>query len=416
MLLDGYGEVIWTRTYGGPGAEEGVACAEVEGGYAIAGSTATGANGGYDILLVRTDESGEQLWQRSYGTPSWDLCYSMVALQDGFLLGGVSYGDGSLSGGAYVVRTDVAGEVLWTRTYGGGVESVCRSLEPTADGGFLVAGRLDTGNGSGDAFIGRYGSDGSEEWSSTLGGDSLDYFEDVVEMASGRVIGIGGSKQESQVLQILSGGLRSGWVLPWDRFLGNSADAAGAAIVEGNAEGPVFTGYNSLNLGSRDMIFTEVDPDGYFITGNNFGNGRPADGNSIVRTSDGGFLLAGWVENVGSGPRSCYVVRTGPDGQTASLDVNTYFDPTEITGSGRREEPWVLGSTLVTDELSIQLIDPAIQGHAELLDLSGAVLHQKRLTYPTTRFGLQALAMGTYMVRLVKSDGTYSVSRFSVIR
>lgn len=301
IRLDDLGDPLWSRTFGGVGVDIGVSCRELSDGFVFAGTTTTGEHGGYDLFLVRTDADGGVLWQRSYGSASWDLCNAMEVLTDGFVLAGISYGFDTPLGAAYVVRTDLLGDTIWTRQFHTAFPSECSGISLSSDGGFILAGSVGTATDLTDGFLTKLSSAGDEVWSSFPGGDSTDYLISVVESPSGDIVACGGTHSVNPFMQVYIVGSSSAGVLQWEQFIGSVADAAGTEIRNGPNSGYVFTGYNTLNLGTRDMILTTIDASGQFQIGNNFGDGEPADGYSVDQTDDGGFVVAGWCENYGPG-------------------------------------------------------------------------------------------------------------------
>lgn len=330
LRLDPFGEPLWTRTYGNIGVDEGMACRELSDGFVIAGSTSIGDHGGYDMLLIRTDASGNALWTEHYGTTEWDLCRSIGVMADGFLLGGTSYGDGYPAGGAYFVRTDLDGDTLWTSSWGGAYGMECNGLCITMDQGYAAVGQVATPAGPDDAFIAKFAEDGSFQWTTALGGDSADYFNNVIETQDNSLVSIGGSRSYASVQQIYLVSVADSGQYEWERLIGNTTDAGGAEVRPDHGGGYVFTGYNTLNFGERDIILTVTDDDGWFQFGNNYGDGQPADGYSIDTTFDGGYVVAGWAENFGPGPRAMYVVKTDSVGNTDSLGIVPYLDALDI--------------------------------------------------------------------------------------
>jgi|JI10StandDraft_1071094.scaffolds.fasta_scaffold96902_2 hypothetical protein len=417
LRLDAFGEPIWSRTYGGIGVENGVACRELTDGFIIAGTTSQGANGSYDMLLIRTDGQGVPLWERSYGTADWDLCNAMEVLPDGFLLGGITYGGNHLNGGAYVVRTNTIGDTLWTRTLGGSDMNECNGLALTSDQGFLVAGSKGTASGYADGFLTKLDQVGVQEWTVSLGGDSADVLRSVVQADDGSIVACGMSRSQSNVAQIYIVSVDGTGGFLWNQYIGNTADAGGSEIRRSNTGGYVFTGYNTLNFGSRDMILTTVDAIGYFQFGNNYGDGHPADGISIDPTSDGGYVIAGWIEQAGPGQRAIYVVKTDSSGQTANLNVVDYFDPlpvSELTKpTGEIISPTLLS---VGEEMNIHT-----QGRgsalARITDMQGET--QDRIQIEAgTRISIRVpeLAPGPYLISIEQKGQEPVVAKFVVMQ
>jgi transcriptional regulator with XRE-family HTH domain len=67
-VLTNEGVVILQKTYGGTSYDKASAALPIsDGGYFLLGSTSSFGAGNYDILLIRTDEKGEVVWQKTYG-------------------------------------------------------------------------------------------------------------------------------------------------------------------------------------------------------------------------------------------------------------------------------------------------------------------------------------------------------------
>ena len=83
-------------------------------GYYVTGGS------GSDFRLTRTDLAGTPIWQRAYGGSAAEyLTYEFLVDQTGILLGGYSYSYGSGGADYWIVRTDLNGAPLWTRSLGG---------------------------------------------------------------------------------------------------------------------------------------------------------------------------------------------------------------------------------------------------------------------------------------------------------
>jgi hypothetical protein len=63
----------------------------------------------------------DTLWTRVYGGPRWDWAYAVQQTRDGgYIIAGLTESFGGRAPSCYVVKTDSAGDTLWTRTYGRG--------------------------------------------------------------------------------------------------------------------------------------------------------------------------------------------------------------------------------------------------------------------------------------------------------
>ena len=74
----------WNRTYGGTNSDYAYSVVQtVDGGYALAGWTWSFGAVSDDVWLVKTDASGNHMWNRTYGGTSYDGAYSVVQTVDG---------------------------------------------------------------------------------------------------------------------------------------------------------------------------------------------------------------------------------------------------------------------------------------------------------------------------------------------
>jgi hypothetical protein len=125
------------------GSESGHAVAEAPEGYAFAGRTSGFGVGSDDGYLVRTDHAGNTIWSKSYGGANEDYFNSIGNTNDnGFILAGFtnSFVQLSDSGNIYLVKVDFQGTVLWSKSIGGSFGDVANCVRQTADQGFIICG------------------------------------------------------------------------------------------------------------------------------------------------------------------------------------------------------------------------------------------------------------------------------------
>src|SRR5260221_10626196 len=115
-----YSQITFQKTYGGTGQEDGRAVQQtIDGGYIILGSTTSFGTGSWDVYLIKTNMYGDTVWTKTYGGSSFDIGLSMKQTNDGgYIISGISQSFGAGSNEAYVIKTDVNGDTLWARTYG----------------------------------------------------------------------------------------------------------------------------------------------------------------------------------------------------------------------------------------------------------------------------------------------------------
>ncbi len=142
IKVDSNGAMIWNKVYGGALDDMGkVVQLTKDGGYIIAGETQSFGAGMYDLYLIKTDAAGDTAWTKTYGGSNNEYCHSLIQTSDGgYLLQGETYSFGGGTVDAYLLKLNATGDTLWTKTYGGIVDDVGRSVVETQDKGFIVIG------------------------------------------------------------------------------------------------------------------------------------------------------------------------------------------------------------------------------------------------------------------------------------
>ena len=182
VKTDEDGNKEWDQTYGGT-REDYAYCLVItsDGGYAVAGETRSLKDEGNDFWLVKTDADGNMEWSQTYGETNYGGCArSLVVTPDGNY---VIAGDSSANGESVdfcLVKTDASGNMIWQKTYGDGIEDRVSSLVQTSDGGYALTGFTSSFTGT-DVWLGRTDADGNMEWSQTYGGTGNDAASSLVQ-------------------------------------------------------------------------------------------------------------------------------------------------------------------------------------------------------------------------------------------
>lgn len=177
VRLNTDGDSLWTRTYGGAGDQECESiCQTSDGGFALLGATSFAETDTSDFWLIRTDPQGDTLWTRSFGSSSglWGTVIRQTA-DGGLILAGIIYSYSAHRKDVLIIKTDTNGDSLWSRTYGGWYDEHCNDIQQTPDGGYLFAGwTYSYGNGNHtnpNAWLVRLDANGDSLWSLALGGN-----------------------------------------------------------------------------------------------------------------------------------------------------------------------------------------------------------------------------------------------------
>jgi hypothetical protein len=183
LKTDSSGVIQWDRTFGGTGGESGACIRQtLDNGYIMVGSTGSFGEGYSSIYVIRTDVNGDSVWAATYGGNKADFGYSVEILTDGsFVFSGASSSFGLGYADAYLFRTDENGILQWQEVYGGSKDDRAYAVQPTGDGGFVLAGTTESsGNGKIDCYVVKTNPLGEAIWKRTYGGGNSDFCRNII--------------------------------------------------------------------------------------------------------------------------------------------------------------------------------------------------------------------------------------------
>jgi hypothetical protein len=312
----------WSYTYGGWGGETAYRVIETsDGGYALAGDTGSYDAGNGDFWLVKTDKDGTPEWNQTYGDWRKDTAYSLVQTQDGgFALAGSTMNYGAENHDMWLVKTDSYGNVEWNKTYGGPVWEKAYSFVMTSDGGYALAGETNNVNpANGSFFLVKTDVNGNMEWNQTYGGDLREIAYSVVESSSG------GYALAGYTWSFSSGGNEDFWLVKtdefgnveWNQTYGGSGVDVAYSLVETLDSGYALAGRtNSFGDGDDDILLVKTDQYGEMEWMKTYGEVDFEGCYSLIEVSNGGFALAGYTitYSFGEALQDAILIQTNENG------------------------------------------------------------------------------------------------------
>lgn len=262
------GSLLWSNVYGGSALDLIRAFDKTnDGGYMISGYTGSFGAGNFDMFLIKTNSNGNVLWSNTYGGTNFELGYVAAQTSDGgYMFTGQtsSYGAGDYD--IYLVKTNSAGSLLWTKTYGGTAHDKGYSCYPTNDGGYLISGYTNSfGAGAFDLYLIKVDNLGSYQWAKTYGGTNNDFFiysrklagDDLVLLGYAGSFSAGGDNDFYAIKTNSSGNLL------WSRAYGNSGSERSQSVWPTSDNGFLFSGQsNGFSTGDQDIYLIKTDSDG----------------------------------------------------------------------------------------------------------------------------------------------------------
>ncbi len=321
LKLDATGNATWTKTFGGSNYDGARSIQQVpDGGYIVAGYTASFGAGASDAYVLKLDASGNVTWTKTFGGSSSDGASSIQQVPDGgYIVAGETYSSGAGHDDAYVLKLDATGNVTWQKIFGGSDNDYARSIQQTADGGYIVAGYTNSfGAGSWDAYVLKLDATGNATWTKTFGGSNNDWAYSIQQVSDGGYIvaGItdssGAGSYDAYVLKLNASGDAT-----WTKTFGGSSSDGASSIQQTADGGYIVAGYtNSSGAGSHDVYVLKLDATGNVTWQKTFGGSSSDSASSIQQTADGGYIVAGYTASFGAGASDAYVLKLDADGNT----------------------------------------------------------------------------------------------------
>lgn len=321
----------WQKCLGGSDEDIAYNCQPTpDGGYIVAGYTistngqVTGNHGGSDAWIIKLSNNGAIEWQKALGGTGYESAYSIqLTLDGGYIVAGTtSSNNGDTIGNHggndfWVIKLTSLGNILWQKVLGGTNEDGAYSIQPTLDGGYILAGSTlstngdITGNHGGmDAWIVKLDALGALVWQKALGGTGNEQAVSILTTPDGGYI-VAGSATSTQGDVSGNHGGTDAWVLKlsangsvvWQKALGGSGNDVAKEIQktpEGGYVVALFSGSNDGDItgnhqgvGYYDAWVVKLSNIGAIEWQKALGGTGDDYAYSISNTLDGGYILSG---------------------------------------------------------------------------------------------------------------------------
>lgn len=384
--LNGNGESEWEKVATGFLSDDEYTCESYsvietnDGGYAISGSLETFGSMGFtctDMFIVKTDYKGNLQWDSfcDLSGQGWRFGFQIIqTYDDGFIIIGESKMFLSNNGNTIILKLDSEGYFEWIKPYGMELYNG-RSIVQTKDNGLaFISTMIDEYDITLQTLV-KTDSLCNETWRKTYNGlfsYSLGY--SLKQTSDGGYIIFGMTDQESygnlaRLIKIDNNG-----DMLWEKYYGNTDNAeentVGRCLDITYDGGYILAGYTeNISTGFADAWIIKTDSEGNEIWKKMYGREGDDRIYSVQQTSDGGYILAGYTNSIGAGGKDMWIIKTDESGteiespflpQTTELYQNypNPFNPTtEISFALQKEGNVKLTVYNSKGELVITLFD-----------------------------------------------------------
>ena len=317
LRLDDRGEVIWEIVAGTPGIDAFRSIAETgDGGFIAAGHADTGLLGPSDGWLIRIDESGRIMWDLRPGGEGSDAFQTIRPLSENRFIGaGYRTGEQDHQVDLWLAAVTIDGELLWELSSGYWCYDAASDIRVISEHEFLVLGSAESqSDGMSEIRLLRMASDGRLIREKGVDGGEAEYGYRILDSGNTDTLLLGVSKSSGATRPMLMRVDNDGIVIS-RKILPKEGELTAGLITEDG--GMILAGFKGdefkykadawiVSLTSRgrmnwERIFGGSDNDYIF---------------DIKQTSDGGFIAAGATRSKGSGKDDVWIIRLDSKGRT----------------------------------------------------------------------------------------------------
>ena len=291
---------------------------KVEEGFLILGYTTSFGNGGKDLWIIKTDNSRNKVWDKFYGGMNLDYGIKVIKAYDaGYIILGQTHSFGNGSGDIWLLKIDDLGNIVWQKTYGGENLDTGYDICTSNENGYVIAGTsVSKKTNSMDGYVFKVDSVGNMIWEQIYGGLSIDVFSSITKKNEeygyvlfghtksymldksrkkkkgfiGRIIASMFKKEptsEAWIVDIDEYGDRN-----WHNTYGGKKEDVGKSIDAFSDNSFLLTcETESFGRGKKDIWLLKIDSNGKIIWDNTFG-GKKNDiyGSTLVYSNNSIFI------------------------------------------------------------------------------------------------------------------------------
>ncbi len=429
IKLSNLGNIEWAKRYGGS-KKESVTCIKqtADSGFIFCGSTNSSISGNHgidDCWIVKLNKNGNIEWQKCLGGTNVEKANSVIQTFDGgYMVAGYTVSnDGDVVGyhntgytDAWVVKLDSAGNIAWSRCYGGSYGETAYSILQNADSNYVVLSSAQSGDSDVSGHTAGQNDDywvlvinqiGNILWNKCYGGTETDGPRSIKQTFDGGYI-VAGYTFSTNGNVTGNHGAFDFWVLKinssggiqWKKCLGGTNNDYGKSIYQTTDSGYVVIGTTysndgqvAGNHGNSDIWLVKLSSSGSIKWKRCYGGVgiESVENSSMQQTSDGGYSFCGSSDSTngqvtgGHGKFDFWLVKLGPSG---SREGDVFAEDNSLT----------VYPNPVTDFVNVEFSgEPDV--FIEIYNTLGERVFWKDIDGPKQTLSLGRLPIGFYFIK-----------------
>ena len=299
---------------------------------------------------------------------------------DGFIIVGYTTSFKALGEDVYIVRTDLKGNLVWEKTYGGAADDNAWSITKTNDGNYIVVGFSKRySDGDWDIFIFKIDNNGNELWSKNYKYPNDQFAWEILTTLDGNYVIVGQTndtydqKETSFWMKINENG-----DTVWYQQLDDHGVNRAFSIIQVDSSFYI-SGLIKTDSHKLDGFIAKITSEGRHSWIKTYGGEQDDLGHALDKSSDGNLLMSGYSKSFGTDNNSPWLVKTDLNGE--EIWSNTYGTQLEerIVGSyvSKNGPTTLLGYVFKKSNVDLLLIQVDNEGQLLWMKTIGSLSNEE---------------------------------------
>lgn len=300
----------WDKHYGGRNSDHAYDVKQTsDNGYIVVGSTDDfGKNQSTNVYILKLNSIGDTLWTKAYGTDFGDYGYSIIESFDyGFIITGMTYDFSTGKQNLLILKTDKYGNQVWIKIYKCGNSYIGKSIIPTNDGNYIIlADKPELGGQIINSHLRLFkiNQSGDTLWTKVIKKGYSFQAGNIIQTNNNSYLicgtSIGDSSNKPGATDIYLVSLNSKGETIWMKNYGTKDYDFGRHVIQTKDLNYVIVGdyYRHENNDTfTDLVIIKVKREGSIIWSKNYKSKGYKKPSSVCETKELGLLIGGTINN-----------------------------------------------------------------------------------------------------------------------
>ncbi len=325
LFSQSFPQQLWQKTYTHKKAQKAHDIIQTSDGNFVMAGVMAGHADEYDLWLAKVNKNGMLIWEKRHGKKGEEAANAVIETQDGGLVAvGYQANFWLETTQLWLIKTDASGNLLWEKNYQMGLtDNRGMDIILTKDGGFAITGAT-TPNGKllADVWLLKTDASGNLQWQQNFDGGSRDEGYALVETANGDFV-IGGLTTSPlsgmDAVCLIRANARGQHI--WDKNFHTFHSSAAMDLVATPDKGFALAGWGQNTEKYFDVLLLKTDADGQLQWQKNYGGSAGESAYSLLAHPNGNYTVAGYTASKGAGGMDIWLLEIEKNGQLLSDKV-----------------------------------------------------------------------------------------------